>query len=236
MDITETGNSLTETTAETTTETTTELPAPGGAEIPDLPNAETAPAGNGGAGSSQERLSALRQKFGGDPLSVAATCAEMRAEAGDMAGFTVPAGAGGADSFSADPLAAFCALVGTRPDLLGERKRDNWSRKLRELAEAHSIDAAEMARCIALLPESDWVWRIKSFTSPYAGGFDEVISALILRVLADQPVATPTGNGGKQANKRRGTWTEEELEAARREALSETPIDVDAFLGESALR
>jgi DnaD/phage-associated family protein len=33
---------------------------------------------------------------------------------------------------------------------------------------------------------------------------------------------------------REGTWTEEELDAARRESLSETPIDVEEFLGEEA--
>ena len=33
---------------------------------------------------------------------------------------------------------------------------------------------------------------------------------------------------------RQGVWTEEELEAARRESLSETPIDIEKFLGEEA--
>ena len=33
---------------------------------------------------------------------------------------------------------------------------------------------------------------------------------------------------------REGEWTEEELETARRESLSETPIDIEAFLGEEA--
>jgi hypothetical protein len=214
------GDSSSATPEAVTVAETVETPAAAGNDAPHQPG--------------QARLAALRAKYGGDYLDVAAACAEAQEQAGALAGFTTPAQAGGADSFADGPLAAFCDLVGARPDLLSDSERRSWPRKLRELAEPHGLDAAEMARCIALLPHSDWAWRVKSFTSPYAGGFDEVISALIRRRLAGQPVAAPTASHENGRRPREGVWTEDELETARREALSESPIDVESLLGRGA--
>ncbi len=44
----------------------------------------------------------------------------------------------------------------------------------------------------------------------------------------------PTTRRRKRGAAREGAWTEEELNAARRESLSEAPIDVESFLGEEA--
>jgi DnaD/phage-associated family protein len=43
-----------------------------------------------------------------------------------------------------------------------------------------------------------------------------------------------TKSRGRRGAAREGVWTEEELEAARRESLGETPIDVESFLGGEA--
>jgi hypothetical protein len=44
----------------------------------------------------------------------------------------------------------------------------------------------------------------------------------------------PTTRRRKRGAAREGVWTEEELNTARRESLSEAPIDVESFLGEEA--
>lgn len=59
----------------------------------------------------------------------------------------------------------------------------------------------------------------------------------VLREKGKKPASTTrrsTKSRRQRGAKREGVWTEEELEAARREALSETPIDVESLLGEEA--
>jgi DnaD/phage-associated family protein len=48
------------------------------------------------------------------------------------------------------------------------------------------------------------------------------------------PSARRSAATRRRSGERAGVWTEEELDAARREALSEAPIDVESFLGEEA--
>jgi len=117
---------------------------------------------------------------------------------------------------------------------MSESERRNWPRKLREIAEAHGIDAAKMEECIKALPESDWAWRVPSLTSPYTSGFADVISALIRRRLAGNPVLTksdgnhkysrrgpPPGNGRRRpgANRRRGRGEYPSYTTSQRDVL-----------------
>jgi DnaD/phage-associated family protein len=48
------------------------------------------------------------------------------------------------------------------------------------------------------------------------------------------PARRSTARRQRRGNTREGVWTEEELEAVRREALSEEPIDVESLLGKEA--
>lgn len=146
-----------------------------------LDSGEECQGGNGSTGD-----------YGGDLL--------RHSEAGPS--FTVPSEAGGADAFADGPLEAFCQLVKTRSDLLSEKKRRQWAKKLREIAGEHGIDAAEMTTCIGLLPESDWAWRVKGLTKPYEGGFDGVIGALILRRLSGEPILTDDGKDSSSGQSR----------------------------------
>ena len=60
---------------------------------------------------------------------------------------------------------------------------------------------------------------------------------VVLRDKGKKPTpktSRPTTSRRRRGTKREGVWTEEELEAARREALSEEPIDVESLLGREA--
>ncbi len=50
----------------------------------------------------------------------------------------------------------------------------------------------------------------------------------------ERPAARRPKTKRQRSGGRSGVWTEEELDAARREALSETPIDIESFLGKEA--
>jgi len=56
----------------------------------------------------------------------------------------------------------------------------------------------------------------------------------VLRKKGKKPTPStrrPSKSRGRRGAAREGSWTEEELDDARRESLSETPIDVESFLG-----
>lgn len=104
--------------------------------------------------------------------------------AGKGKSWTVPAEAGGLDSFKDGPVDAFCVLVGVPPSSLPAKKREQWAKKLRQIAEEWStedavITAGIVEKAIRAVPDDEHIgW--KTYTSPYTGKFDVDIGPLLL--------------------------------------------------------
>lgn len=153
---------------------------------------------------------------------------QRRANGGES--WTVPAEAGGADSFRDGPVNAFCDLIGVGREHLTGKEINDIAKVLRQVAEKRQIDAPFVAESIALLLESDWDWRCKSFTqNPHKGGFEEVLCTLIGRRLKGEPLRTDSprvSRSGQRGAMRGSTWTEQELWEAARESLAMCPDHV----------
>jgi hypothetical protein len=102
---------------------------------------------------------------------------------------------GGDDPFADGPVNAFAEiLAGIIPANLPRKKQDSWARKLREIAEEWSTEGAVvtaevMEKAIRAIPDSDIGW--KTYTTPYAGRFDEDIGPLLLQAMEDEEESEP---------------------------------------------
>lgn len=142
--------------------------------------------------------------------------------------WTVPPAAGGTDEYRNGPLKAFCDLVGISLSHLPPKKAGQWAAALAKVAGTWRIGAISLTECISAVSESEFGW--KAYSSPYQRSFQDDISILIGRHVTKVPLARARTTKNRRA--REGIWTETELERARAEALAETPLDVNAFLGE----
>jgi len=183
---------------------------------------ESSPDSRQSRSSGEDRLAALRAKFGTDPLSVAATCARAREAAGDLAGWTVP----GHEGFDGAPLAAFCRLAGMPRHTLPEKKAAQFVVELRKVAEEWGLKAGDLATCIDWLSESKF--NFKAYSTPYQHSFKDDVGVMASRLLDGKlpPRRGGGGNGRKRQGGREGTWSDEELRKARWRALAMPPLDV----------
>ena len=80
-------------------------------------------------------------------------------------------------------------------------------------------------------------WRRAFFEAAKSNARNLRYVEAVLRKKGKKPAPAArrsTKSRRRRGVRREGVWTEEELDAARRESLSETPIDVESFLGEEA--
>lgn len=91
----------------------------------------------------EERQARLREKFGEGPLD-AMLLATARGAA-DETSFTVPAHAGGADSFTDGPLTVWCELIGRSRDRLQPSEVTSWAKELGKIAALRGAGAKELA-------------------------------------------------------------------------------------------
>ena len=164
----------TETEAETEAETETDLP---GADAPEIfPQTANPQSISNDKTDPGARPDASTGDYLGD---VGKHCASGTS-------WTVPAAAGGRDSYADGPLRAFCGLVGMPLDSLTDKKRGQWVAGLRRVAEQWRIPAGTLADCIAALSESEF--GFKAYSTPYQESFVSDVAILIGRALQGEPL------------------------------------------------
>ena len=111
-----------------------------------------------------------------DPLSLAAAVA---ARGGGEKSWTVT-GPEGVNPYEGEPLAAMCELL-RMPEPPPPKKRDAWVRRLEQIGEGWGAGPQVLADAIRAIRDSeDHNWR--SFSSPFASTFEEVVGVMITRV------------------------------------------------------
>ena len=111
-----------------------------------------------------------------DPLSLAA---EIARRGGGERSWTVT-GPEGVNPYEGEPLAAMCELL-RMPEPPPPKKRDAWVRRLEQIGEGWGAGPQVLADAIRAIRDSeDHNWR--SFSSPFASTFEEVVGVMITRV------------------------------------------------------
>jgi len=111
-----------------------------------------------------------------DPLSLAA---EIARRGGGEKSWTVT-GPEGVNPYEGEPLAAMCELL-RMPEPPPPKKRDAWVRRLEQIGEGWGAGPQVLADAIRAIRDSeDHNWR--SFSSPFASTFEEVVGVMITRV------------------------------------------------------
>ena len=117
-----------------------------------------------------------------DPLSLAAAVA---ARGGGEKSWTVT-GPEGVNPYEGEPLAAMCELL-RMPEPPPPKKRDAWVRRLEQIGEGWGAGPQVLADAIRAIRDSeDHNWR--SFSSPFASTFEEVVGVMITRVRNEEHV------------------------------------------------
>jgi hypothetical protein len=115
--------------------------------------------------------------------------ARTLARTGGKASSTVPADAGGADPWQGEPLAAFAEVVGLHQ--IPTKQARGWARQIESVSGQWGATPAQAARAIRLMPESEYGWKARSFSTPYSKDFQGVLGVMVDRVVSgggDGPV------------------------------------------------